>query len=130
MESLARKASALLVVALGAGGLACNSLDNRLKTCNDVRVDLVNGLPSEGPVHIAQEGEALSNDVTLLPAVSGSTRRISACLERGDRLRFRAAYGNVVVATATCVVSHSTEELESLTFRVVWSNQGLLCEGW
>ena len=93
-----------------------------------VRLTIV---PSEGPVHIAQEGEALSNDVTLLPAVAGgSTRSISVCGERGDRKRFRAAYGNVVVATATCVVSHSTEELESITARVVWTNQGLLCENW
>lgn len=131
MGSLVRKASALLVVALGAGGLACNSLENRLKTCRDFRVDLVNGLPSEGAVHIAIDGEALSNDVTLLPAVpGGSSRTISVCAERGDRKRFRAAYGNVVVAIATCVVSHATEELESISARVVWGNQGLLCENW
>ena len=125
------KASALLLAALGAGGLGCNSLENRLKTCRDFRVDLVNALPSEGPVHIAIDGEALSNDVTLLPAVpGGASRTISVCAERGDRKRFRAAYGNVVVATATCVVSHATEELESISARVVWSNQGLLCENW
>ena len=49
-----RMASALLAAALGASGLACNDLENRLKTCRDFRVDLVNALPSEGAVHIAQ----------------------------------------------------------------------------
>jgi hypothetical protein len=124
------KAAALVVLALGAGGLSCDSLDNRLKTCRDLRVDLVNALPSEGAVHIALEGEPLS-DTTLLPAVAGgSLRSIDLCVERGDRKRFRAAYGSVVTGTATCVVSHATEELDAVTARVVWGNQGLLCSGW
>lgn len=113
-----------------AAGLSCNALDARLKTCRDLRVDLVNALPSEGPVHIAIDGEALSS-TTLLPAVAGgSTRSMDVCVERGDRKRFRAAYGDRVVANATCVVSRATEELQSATARVVWSNQGLRCEGW
>lgn len=131
MGRLGRWASALLLSALGAGGLACNDLENRLKTCRDFRVDLVNALPSEGAVHIAIEGEPLSNEVTLLPAVpGGSSRTISVCAERGDSKRFRAAYGNVVVAALSCVVSHATEELETVSARVVWGNQGLRCEGW
>ena len=126
-----RRASALLVAALGASGLACNDLENRLKTCRDFRVDLVNALPSEGDVHIAQDGEPLSNAVTLLPArAGGSSRSISVCAERGDRKRFVAAYGNVIVASATCVVSHATEELEVVTARVSWTSQGLVCQGW
>ena len=126
-----RTASALLVAALGAGSLACNDLENRLKTCRDFRVDLVNSLPSEGAVHIAQDGESLSNDVTLLPAVpGGSSRTISVCAERGDRKRFIAAYGTVIVANATCVVSHATEELESISARVAWTSQGLVCQNW
>lgn len=119
-----------LALWLAAAGLSCNALDARLKTCRDLRVDLVNALPSEGAVHIALEGEALST-TTLLPAVAGgSTRSLEVCVERGDRKRFRAAYGDRVVANATCVVSRATEELQSATARVVWSNQGLLCEGW
>jgi len=130
MGSSARTAAALLALALGAGGLSCNSLESRLKTCRDLRVELVNALPSEGAVHIAIDGEGLST-TTLLPAVAGgSTRSLEVCVERGDRKRFRAAYGDSVVATATCVVSRNTQELQSATARVVWSNQGLRCEGW
>jgi hypothetical protein len=131
MGTPVRRAAALAVLALGAGGLSCNSLEGRLKTCRDLRLQLVNALPSEGPVHIALDGEQLSNDVTLLPATpGGSTRELQVCVERGDRKRFRAAYGTRVVATATCVVSRNTQELQSATARVVWRNEGLLCEGW
>ena len=101
-------AAAGLAVVLAATGLSCNALEGRLKTCRELRVDLVNALPSEGPVHIAIEGEPLSS-TTLLPAVAGgSTRSIEVCVERGDRKRFRAAYGDRVVAQATCVVSRAT----------------------
>lgn len=123
-------AAAGLAAVLAAAGLSCNALDARLKSCRELRVDLVNALPSEGPVHIAVEGEALS-DATLLPAVpGGSMRSIEVCVERGDRKRFRAAYGDRVVAQATCVVSRATDELQSATARVRWTSQGLLCEGW
>ena len=129
MRSGDHRSAALLALAL-AGGLSCNSLENRLKTCRDLRVDLVNALPSEGPVHIARDGEGL-NETTLLPAVpGGSTRTISVCVERGDRQGFVAAYGNTIVARANCVVTRGAEELESATSRVAWRNQGLLCEGW
>jgi hypothetical protein len=131
MSRPGRTASVLLMAALGALGPGCNDLENRLKTCRDFRVDLVNALPSEGAVHIAQEGEALSNDVTLLPArAGGSSRTISVCAERGDRKKFIAAYGIVQVDTATCVVSHATEELEVVSARVAWTNQGLVCQDW
>jgi hypothetical protein len=130
MGSSARTAATVLALALGAGGLSCNSLEARLKTCRDLRLELVNALPSEGPVHIALDGEPLSN-LTLLPAIpGGSTRSLEVCVERGDRKRFRAAYGSSVVATATCVVGRNTQELQSVTSRVVWTSQGLLCEGW
>jgi hypothetical protein len=118
---------------LGLAGLclgSCDSLEARLKTCRDLRVELVNALPSEGPVHIAIEGESFSG-TTLLPASpGGSSRAMEVCVERGDRKRFRAAYGDTVVATATCVVSRSTQDLQGATARVVWANTGLLCEGW
>lgn len=121
-------AAALALAALGLG--SCSALEARLKTCRDLRVDLVNALPSEGPVHIAIEGESLSGN-TLLPASpGGSSRSMEICVERGDRKRFRAAYGDNVVATVTCVVSRSTQDLQGATARVVWANTGLLCEGW
>ena len=109
--------------------LGC-SLEQRLKSCRDLRIDLVNALPSEGPVHIAAEGEPLS-DSTLLPAIAGgSSRSIVECVERGDSKRFRAAYGTQVVAVVACTVSHSSSDLEGATARVVWGKQGLACEGW
>jgi len=121
---------AVLALALG-GSLSCDSLENRLKTCRTLRVDLVNALPSEGAVHIAAESEPLSDTVTLLPATAGgSVRSIELCVEKGDRKNFRAAYGNVIVGEATCVVSRTAEELQAATAEVRWTNRGLLCEGW
>ena len=126
-----RRALGAAAIALAALCLeSCDALEARLKTCRDLRVDLVNALPSEGPVHIAIEGESFSG-ATLLPASpGGSSRSMEICVERGDRKRFRAAYGNNVVATVTCVVSRSTQDLQGVTARVVWANTGLLCEGW
>jgi hypothetical protein len=122
------RAAALLLAGACLG--SCDSLQARLKTCRDLRLELVNALPSEGAVHIAIDGESFSS-ATLLPAQpGGSSRTMEVCVERGDRKRFRAAYGDVVVATATCVVSRSTQDLQGATARVVWTNTGLLCEGW
>lgn len=120
---------ALLLSCLAVAAAAC-SLEERLKSCRDRRVELVNALPSEGAVHIAAEEEPLS-EATLLPArAGGSSRSIELCVEKGDRKRFRAAYGNQVVAVTTCVVSRTADDLESAFARVVWGPQGLICEGW
>jgi hypothetical protein len=121
--------TAVLGLALG-GSLSCDSLENRLKTCRTLRVELVNALPSEGGINIAAESEPFS-DATFLPAVAGgSTRSLDLCVEKGDRKLFKAAYGQRIVAEANCVVSFRTDELQAVTSRVVWSNRGLLCEGW
>lgn len=121
--------TAVLALALG-GSLSCDSLQNRLKTCRDLQVDLVNALPSEGGVNIAAESEAFSDATYLPPVAGGSSRSISLCVEKGDRKHFKAAYGQRIVAEADCVVTFRTDELESVTSRVVWSNRGLLCENW
>jgi len=121
--------AAVLALALG-GGLSCDSLDNRLKSCRALRVELVNGLPSEGGINIAAESEPFS-DATYLPPVAGGSRRtIEMCVEKGDSKHFKAAYGQRVVDQANCVVSFGTDEVEAVTARVVWSNRGLLCDGW
>ena len=52
------RAAALLLAGACLG--SCDSLQARLKSCRDLRLQLVNALPSEGPVHIAIEGESLS----------------------------------------------------------------------
>jgi hypothetical protein len=120
----------VLVLAAAGALAACGPLDERLKTCRDLRLELVNALASEGPIHIALEGEGLST-ATLLPAVpGGSTRSLTVCVEKGDRKRFRAAQGDTVVGVATCVVSRTANDLEAASARVVWTKAGLVCEGW
>jgi hypothetical protein len=124
------RANRLLILAVACAFAGCGPLDERLKTCRDLRLDLVNALPSEGAIHIAVEGEGFSTQ-TLLPAVpGGSSRSLTLCVEKGDRKRFRAGQGDTVVAVATCVVSRTANDLEAATARVVWTSQGLLCQGW
>jgi hypothetical protein len=120
----------LAVVAALCALPACGPLDERLKTCRDLRVDLVNALPSEGAIHIAVEGEGLSTQTLLAPVAGGTSRSLSLCVEKGDRKRFRAAQGDTVVAVATCVVSRTANDLEAATSRVLWTKDGLVCEGW
>jgi hypothetical protein len=132
---MSRRAPTLLrlaAVLAGAGSLlGCglvDPLDGRLKTCRDAQVDLVNSPQTLGPVHLAAEGEAFT-DATWLP--SGASRRITLCLERGDRKSFRAGTREgAVLATATCVAEKTSSAYESGVVRVVWTPAGLLCEAW
>jgi hypothetical protein len=125
------RARGLLVPAAGILLLlqGCD-LDERLKTCRDLRLELVNALPSEGAIHIAADGEGFSSQTLLAAVPGGSSRSLTTCVEKGDRRRFRAGQGDRVVAVATCVVSLTANDLEGATARVVWTSQGLLCEGW
>jgi hypothetical protein len=109
---------------------ACGPLEERLKTCRDLRVELVNALPSEGPIHIAVEGEGFSSQTLLASVPGGTSRSLSLCVEKGDRKRFRAGQGDTVVGVATCVVSRTANDLEAATSRVLWTKDGLVCEGW
>jgi len=113
------------VAALATCG--CDYLEDRFRTCGQLRVDLVNSQQTRLPVHIAAEGEPFS-DQTLL-AAAGS-RRLVLCVERGDRERFRAMRDGAVLDTVTCVVSRSREENEGVIARVLWAPGGFLCENW
>jgi hypothetical protein len=121
-----RVPSLLLGAALASA--ACDLVDdltNRFKTCQDASVVLLNSEQTLGPVHIAGPGEAFTSENLL---ESGFSRRISLCLERGDRKMFRAGSNGEVVGTATCVAERA--RYEGVIPRVVWGPGGFSCQGW
>ena len=115
-----------LVVALVGSG--CDFIDDRLRTCGSLRVDVANSMQNLDPIHIASEDESFSEN-TLLPP--GASRRLILCVERGDRHQFRAMQtdGNIV-AVATCVVSKGRYEYESSVARIEWGPGGFRCQNW
>lgn len=128
MKSLAPARLLLAALALGAAG--CNGvadyLTNRFKSCEDVRVDLVNSEQSRFPIHITGPGESRTA-ATLLQ--SGQKRSISLCLERGDAKRFLAAESDVqVLAAVNCVALKAS--YEDSFVQVIWSPAGLQCQDW
>jgi hypothetical protein len=116
--------AALALACAGCDGVA-DYLTNRFKTCEDVRVDLVNSEQSRFPIHITGPGESRTA-ATLLQ--SGQSRSISLCLERGDRKRFLAANDAEVVATVNCVAFKAS--YEGSFVRVLWTPAGLVCQDW
>lgn len=108
-------------------GPGCDWVQDRFRSCGHVRVELVNGEQSLGPVAILAEHEAYF-DEAVLP--SNASRGMQLCVERGDAKRFRVVRAGETVAQSNCVVSRSRQELESTVFRVVWDPRGLVCENW
>lgn len=108
----------------GCGGIA-DYLTNRLKTCEDVRVDLVNSEQSRFPIHITGPGEDRDDSNRLQ---SGQKRSISLCLEKGDRKRFLAQTDTDVVSTINCVAFKSS--YEGSFVQVIWSPAGFICQSW
>ena len=119
------RAAALTPLLLALPG--CDWVQDRFRTCGHVRVELVNGEQSLGPVAILAEHEAYFDEAVL---ASGASRGMQLCVERGDAKRFRTVRAGETVAEANCVVSRSRHELESTIFRVVWDPRGLVCENW
>jgi hypothetical protein len=119
----------LFAVLLAVGMLTgCDWLQNRFKTCRDIRVDLVNSEQTLGPVHVTGPSEGFSQETLL---ASGATRQISMCVERGDSEKFRAATETFqVLGVGNCVVGQSLYNYEAITPRVTWTLYGFLCEGW
>jgi hypothetical protein len=118
----------LLVLASASAGCdgVADYLGNRFKTCQDVRVDLVNSEQSRFPIHVTGPGESATSENLLK---SGQDRSISLCLEEGDRKRFLAVDTNLqVVQAINCVAFKSN--YEGLFVKVVWSPAGLLCQDW
>ncbi len=129
--SLDRSSSriAILITALAMAACGADSVfDERLKTCGDAAVDLVNSEQTLEAVHIAGPAESFSPGTYL---ASGSSRRLVLCLERGDRKSFRAGdQGGRTVGTVTCVASKHTDQYEGAVARVVWGPLGFACENW
>jgi hypothetical protein len=105
---------------------ACAYIEGRLKTCEDVRIDLVNSQQTIAAVNIAGPEESFGPGNLL---ASGAARSLVLCLERGDRKQFRAGVDGDTVGTINCVASRGTYEGQPVP-RVVWTLQGLTCEDW
>jgi hypothetical protein len=108
-----------------AGG--CDWIQDRFRSCGHMSIDLVNSDQSIDPITILQESEQKAPELLL---ASGSSRRITQCVERGDVKRFRALRGDTPVAVANCAVSRARYEYETTLARVVWDPRGLVCENW
>jgi len=127
-----RSASRALGIAALMGTLAvvpgCNLFDDlsdHFKTCEDVPVDLINSEQTRSSVNIAGPEEAFLPENLL---ASGRSRRISLCIERGDRKRFRVEQNGDVIAALNCVASRSSYEARAVS--VIWTPRGLTCEDW
>jgi hypothetical protein len=114
-----------LLSALAPAG--CDYLEDRLITCTDLRVDLVNSRQSGSGVYIAAEGEGATPETYLDP---GATRRILECVRKGDRRTYRAFRDTELIGQATCVVSRNREALGAVVSRVEWVPGGFRCENW
>ena len=124
---LSRRLCLLATLALASGGCdgIADYLGNRLKSCEDVRADLVNSEQSRFPIYLTGPGESRT-DSTFLE--SGQKRSISLCLERGDAKRFLAHESTEVVATINCVAFKAS--YEGSFVRVIWSPAGFICQDW
>jgi len=114
-----------IVLAAVVAAPGCDYLKDRTKTCQDIRVDIVNSQQTLAPIAIAGPGETFTSESVL---ASGASRTITLCVEKGDREEFRASLDGVVVAVARCVVERTPDEGGSS--RVVWTLQGFLCQNW
>jgi hypothetical protein len=117
-----------LLLAVALAGSACDLVDdltNRFKTCEDATVVLLNSEQTLGAVNITAPGEDFTAENLL---ESGFSRRVSLCLERGDRKMFRAGSNGQVIGTATCVAERA--RYEGVVPRVVWGPAGFSCQGW
>lgn len=106
----------------------CGFLEDRFKSCDDVRVDLVNDDQTLGPFHIVAEEERPGPENLLQ---SGDARRISQCLDKGYRKEFRVFRPNdfsAPIANAKCAASHTS--YESIVPRVRWTPIGIICDNW
>jgi hypothetical protein len=118
----------MMGLAVACSGSACGFLEDRFKTCEDVRVDLVNDDQTLGPFYILAEDENPSS-ATLLQ--SGDTRRISQCLDIGYRKQFRVYTPNDLshpVAEVNCGAGKSS--YDAIVLRVRWTPIGIRCENW
>ena len=106
---------------------SCDWLQERFKTCRDVRVDLVNSQQTLGPYFIAGPDESFDSANRL---DSGASRSLVQCLEKGDRKKFRAGTpAGDTVGIVTCVAGKTSYEGQPVP-QVVWFNDGFDCLDW
>ena len=122
-----KRSLGLACALIGLLAAGCDFLQDRLRSCGHMQVDLLNSQQSIEPVSILAEGEQPFPEAVL---ASGAARRIVVCVERGDAKRFRAVRGGDTLAIANCVVSRARYEYETTVARVVWDPRGLSCENW
>jgi hypothetical protein len=128
MRSATRALGITAAVSVLAAVSGCNVFDNlsdRLKTCMDTPIDLINSEQTRSAVNIVGPEEAIVPENLLQ---SGQSRRISLCIERGNRKRFRVEQDGTVLAVVNCVASFSNYETRVLS--VIWTPRGLTCENW
>jgi hypothetical protein len=128
MRSLGAAGRVLAAAAIAAATGGCgifDDLSDRFKTCEDTPVELINSQQTRGSVNIAGPEEAFLPENEL---ASGASRRISLCIEKGNRKRFRVLEDGVVVAALNCVASRSS--YEARVVQVIWTPTGLVCKDW
>jgi hypothetical protein len=105
----------------------CDWLDDRFKTCRDVRVDLLNSQQTLDPIHLVGPDESFDSSNRL---ESGASRSLVQCLEKGDRKKFRAGSLNGdTIGLVTCVAEKSSYEGQPVP-QVVWFTTGFECLDW
>ncbi len=116
-------AFALLTLAFTTSG--CKWLHDRLKSCDDVDVRLINDEQTLGAYNLVGPDESPSTDNLV---ASGAERRRSMCLELGHSQRFRALQDGTLASAAQCMPSRSG--YEGVDVRVRWTPIGFICENW
>ncbi len=116
----------LVVLVLGLGGCGLTDwVSDRLQTCHDATVRLLNSEQTLGSVDILAKGE-VAGDGTLL--ASGASREVVQCLERGNGYHYRAELNGVELAFVNCPASQAHYEAQTPT--VVWTPVGFRCVDW
>ena len=101
------------------------SLTDELGTCHDTPVALVNSEQTIDPVHILVDDELATPESRL---VSGDSRVVTMCLERGRGYTFRSESDQGPLATVKC--PSSLARYDNQTPSVVWTPVGFRCFDW
>lgn len=122
---LAHALAVLLMVSLPG----CQYVQDRVRACDHVQVELAHQRFRGEPANLVQESEAYATENLVYP---GHSRTITQCIERGDIKRFRAGIGQNTIAITNCAVGHATYEYEATgPLRVVFTDHDTLeCQGW
>ncbi|MCU0241738.1 MAG: hypothetical protein MUF51_04880 [Vicinamibacteria bacterium] len=125
MTRCPRLLTLIALLALLSGCELFDNLDDRLRSCDNVSVALINDPQTRDAVHILADDEDWS-EATWLP--SGASRRVELCLEKAHTHKFRALRNDVTIGTAKCVGTRAT--YEGAVVSVAWTLNGFACVGW